>query len=507
VTRYWIREKANALVLIVDHRGLHDSVAEALRQSEFLNSLLYSADEPEDDPVVLVAVTRIDDIANERYHQDKSKKKVEHFLEVVQEAREKLSHEMQRSLEAIWLTGDDIPAPRRKVVHNLLATLQVHPLSAPEYARLLGDDDDDRSFLRTVEQSGLPGFTRSLVELAEGRRAKAQARLEQEEALFRERVTATLRLIRSQWEDDTRAEDEIARLREELDLFMDPLRKELHVRQGAYRTFLKKAIPQRIEDLVETASLKANVQINKFLLRLGSAHWATLRASVRRGGRYSGASDINLPSEFALRFEEPIAEVWGKDILTSIRRETRDYASDCVRLVEHVAEWALAQGARVQPKVVEAQRDTIKADAKKLESVGREMVKEMRDEAKTQLINHIEGPIKRRCDDFVKKNMHVGAGVKVRILGLYSNMADEITEAAKVPAARILQKLFRDVEREILDAFKEHENPLDAIGEAIISSQGSYLKRSDAQKRSRTLEQLEQIHAALPQAESNLAAS
>jgi hypothetical protein len=288
---------------------------------------------------------------------------------------------------------------------------------------------------------------------------------------------------------------------------MDPLRKELHVRQGAYRTFLKKAIPQRIEDLVETASLKANVQINKFLLRLGSAHWATLRASVRRGGRYSGASDINLPSEFALRFEEPIAEVWGKDILTSIRRETRDYASDCVRLVEHVAEWALAQGARVQPKVVEAQRDTIKADAKKLESVGREMVKEMRDEAKTQLINHIEGPIKRRCDDFVKKNMHVGAGVKVRILGLYSNMADEITEAAKVPAARILQKLFRDVEREILDAFKEHENPLDAIGEAIISSQGSYLKRSDAQKRSRTLEQLEQIHAALPQAESNLAAS
>jgi hypothetical protein len=137
VTRYWIREKASALVLIVDHRGLHDSVAEALRQSEFLNSLLYSADEPEDDPVLLVAVTRIDDIANERYHQDRSKKKFEHFLDVVQEAREKLRHEMQRSLESIWLTGDDIPSSRRKVVHNLLAKLQVHPLSAPEYARLL----------------------------------------------------------------------------------------------------------------------------------------------------------------------------------------------------------------------------------------------------------------------------------------------------------------------------------------------------------------------------------
>jgi hypothetical protein len=507
VTRYWIREKANALVLIVDHRGLHDSVAEALRQSEFLNSLLYSADEPEDDPVVLVAVTRIDDIANERYHQDRSKKKFEHFLDVVKEAREKLRHEMQRSLESIWLTGDDIPSSRRKVVHNLLAKLQVHPLSAPEYARLLAGDDDDRPFLRNVEQSGIPGFTQSLVELATERRAKAQARLEQEAALFRERVTATLRLIQSQWESDTRAEEEVGKLKEELDLFMDPLRKELHVRQGAYRTFLKKAIPQRIEDLVETASLKASVQINKFLLKLGSAHWATLRASVRRGGRYSGASDINLPSEFALRFEEPIAEVWGKEILTNIRQETRDYASDCVKLVEQVAEWALTQGARVQPKVVEAQRDAIKADAKKLESVGREMVKEMRDEAKAQLINRIEGPIKRRCDDFIKRNMHVGAGVKRRILELYSGLADEITEAAKEPAARILQKLFKDVEKEILDAFKEHENPLDAVGESIVASQGSYLKRSDAQKRIRTLEQLEQVCAAMPQETERIAAS
>ena len=142
-------------------------------------------------------------------------------------------------------------------------------------------------------------------------------------------------------------------------------------------------------------------------------HATSLREAWRK---ILGILDINLPSEFALRFEEPIAEVWGKEILTNIRQETQDYASDCVKLVEQVAEWALTQGARVQPKVVEAQRDAIKADTKKLESVGREMVEEMRDEAKAQLINRIEGPIKRRCDDFIKRNMHVGAGVKRRIL-------------------------------------------------------------------------------------------
>src|SRR5262249_53356372 len=159
---------------------------------------------------------------------------------------------------------------------------------------------------------------------------------------------------------------------EDLEFFMRPLRTELSVRQGDYRSFLKKGAPKRIEDLVVAAKLKASREIDRYLKKLWNSHWATLRASVRRGGRYSGASDIDLPTEFALRFEEPVAEVWGKDILKDLREETREYAQDCVIFVEKVTEWALAQGARVQPKVVEAQRDAIRADAKKLENVGQE---------------------------------------------------------------------------------------------------------------------------------------
>ena len=82
-------------------------------------------------------------------------------------------------------------------------------------------------------------------------------------------------------------------------------------------------------------------------------------------------------------------------------------------------------------------------DAKKLESVGREMIQEMRDEAKARLIDSIEKPIKRRCESFVKKNFHIGPGVKQRILELYGSMAEEVSEAAKEPAASILQKLFK----------------------------------------------------------------
>lgn len=501
ITRKWIREKAQALVLVVDHRGMTEPLAEALRRSEFLNSLLYSADEPEDDPIVLVAITRIDDVAGERYRQDKSKKKFEHFRELVEEARERLRNELQHRLEEIWLNDPSVSEARKQVVHNLLATLQVHPISAPEYAKLVAEDEDDPSFLKQLEQTGVPKLIESIESLARNRRGKAMMRLKERATVFREQLVTTLKLIEAQWESESRAEEEAARLRADLEVFIQPLRVELANRQGAYRNFLKRTIPQRVEDLIQTAKAKASKDIDRYLTRLWQSHWMTLRASVRRGGRYSGASDINLPTEFALRFEEPIAQAWGTEILKDIRRETKDYADDCVRIVEEVAEWALGQGARVQPALVEAQRDAIRADAKKLQSVGREMVKEMRDEAKAQLVNAIEAPIKLECAGFVRKNLDVGPGVKQRILDLYEQLSDRVTEAAEAPAKKILLKLFRDVEKEILAAFAERQNPLDTIFEAIVSSQQKYLERSDAQRRKRILSELRSVTSEMPGAE------
>jgi GTP-binding protein EngB required for normal cell division len=499
VTRRWIREKTRALVLVVDHRGLPESLAEALKRSEFLNSLLYSADEPMDDPILMVAVTRMDDVAGERYRQDKSRRKYEYFLEATEEAKTRLRSDVQRYLEETWLNDTEAATDARKqVVRNLLDKLEVHPLSAPEYAKLMADDEDDPPFLRDIDQTGVPGFARSLGALARERRDRASQRLEEQIALFHEQLSVTLRLIGAQWEAENRAEEEAARLREDLELFMQPLRIELGVRQGAYRTFLKKGAPQRIEDLVVAARHKASREIYRYLKKVGTSHWATLRASVRRGGRYSGASAINLPIEFALRFEEPVAEVWGKDILKDIRRETKEYAQDCVAIVEQVSEWALAQGARVQPKVVEAQRDAIRADAKKLENVGQGMVKEMRDEAKARLIDAIEGPIKKACEEFVRQNQDVGPGVRNRILELYENLPDKVTEAAEEPARRILVKLFKSVENEILNTFANHQNPLDSVAEAIVNSQQQHLQRSDAQMKMRVLEELREVEQSMP---------
>lgn len=502
VTRRWIREKARALVLVVDHRGLPDSMAETLKHSEFLNSLLYSADEPTDDPILMVAVTRIDDVAGERYRQDtvKSKKKYEYFLEATEEAKERLRGNVQRYLEQTWLNETEaVSETRRQIVHNLLGKLEVHPLSAPEYAKLLADDEDDPSFLRDPEQTGVPRFADSLIALAKAHGTQVNQRLNEQSALFRERLNATLRLIEAQWETEKHAEEEeLARLREDLELFMEPLRKKLKVRQGEFRNFLSQGVPQRIEDLFVAAKLKAKAEIGRYLKKLWNSHWATLRASVRRGGRYSGASDINLPTEFALCFEEPLAEVWGNKILKDVRNKTGEFARDCLALVEEVSEWARDQGARVQLNAVEAQRDALRADAKKLESVGQEMVKIIRGEAKAKLINVIEVPIKKACDEFVRQNLAVGTGVRQRILDLYDSLADKVIDEAEKPAKQILLKLFEDVEREILNIFPDHQNPLDSVAEVVVSSKAQYLERSDALERKRILEELREVVKCMP---------
>ena len=62
---------------------------------------------------------------------------------------------------------------------------------------------------------------------------------------------------------------------------------------------------------------------------------------MRRGGAHVARVNkeelhVNLPNELALRFEEPIAVVWSKHILTSLRKRTAALGGDYVALVAEV---------------------------------------------------------------------------------------------------------------------------------------------------------------------------
>lgn len=498
VTRQWIRERAKALVVVVDHRGITDAVGQALRQSEFLNVLLYSADEPDEDPVVIVAVTRVDDIANERYKDDKSKRKYEHFLDVSKIVEERMRQDLQKRLDTIWLSDLEVTEARRKVVRNILSTLKVHPVSAPEYNRLLAPDEDNRPFLQNVDQSGIPSFVNSLEQLAADRTALLNSRVAEKAQLFRASLFGQLEIIEAQWENQSRVREEAEKLRGELELFMKPRREELLRRQGAFFEFLNRGVSQQISHMVSIARDQSSRAIDKYMRHLGTAHWATLRASVKRGGAYSGARDIDLPKEFALRFEEPIADAWSKEILRNLRAHTREYGKDCLTLALELTNWAEQQRGRVHSKEAKKQYGSLETNAKKLEEVGKESAREMRDEVRARLVPLIEKRIRQACADFVSRNRHVGPGVKQRILDLYNELAQEAAAIAEEPAKDLLQRVYREAKKDIMVASTDFQDPLTPIANAIVATDEQEIMRADASKRQEVLAKSRAVLLELP---------
>lgn len=499
-TAYWIRERARAIILVVETRGLNATHAELLRTSGFLNRLLYSVDDPTADPVqLMVAVVKGDLIAEDEFHNDRTRKRREHFAEVCRKSVEHIRHQLRSQLEEVW-ASDDVHRGRirKEVIDTILANLQVHPVSAVQYRKLLEDDEEAPAFITEPEQSGIPGLVDGLRELARRRREAQALRLREVGDDFFHRVLATVKVNQVRWKEELRATEEAERLRSELDEFLEPLRKEFHARQGAFREYLRETLPSHIRELVEKAKTESSREIVKYLTTLQGAHYATLKAAVRKGGAFDGARTINLPLDFALRFEEPIAEVWGKSILKDLRVRTQQFARDCVTFVDEVVKWAKEQGARVQTQLVLAQREEISADAKRLEAVGREMVNELRDQVKNSLIRKIEGPIRRKCEKFVDDNEDLGTGVKVRILALFHRLAEDATDAASGPAIEILTSRFREVETEILAVFDQHADPPTSAAEAIVASHELRVKRSDAQRRKRVLAEVEAVLGASP---------
>ncbi len=91
---------------------------------------------------------------------------------------------------------------------------------------------------------------------------------------------------------------------------------------------------------MKEARSAAGKEINLYLAGLHDLHYQALKATVRKGGTHvtNLGRTIDLPRDFALRFEVPVADAWAKSILKQIRRRTKEFADDCGRLVDQVVE-------------------------------------------------------------------------------------------------------------------------------------------------------------------------
>jgi hypothetical protein len=452
VTEKWVREKAQAVCLVVHKSGIDSASAELLRTSGFLNRLLHSTDDPDADPVeLIIAVTMLDNVARTEYREEKQssphnfRSRGEHFAAIRQRMPGVIAAQLEAELKRIIVdvegaARDASEAATRRILNNL----RVYPLSAPEFVRIKAQDEEERSFISGPEESGVPAMQTALGVVVQARRADMLHRLRDTSNLFREQVTTTLRTIEAQWQDHEGGTVESERIRRELQEFIPTRREEFSARKGAFREFLKKGVPEKIENLVGEASASALEEMRRKSRKFHDMHWATLRASVRKGGAFNGAHHIDLPRDYSLMYDGQIAPIWGQQVIKIVRERTKELGEDYVALIEEIVEWAELHGARSQKRVLEALRDQIKADAKALASVGKEATEELRQRVRNQLLHSISAPIQKRCQKFVDEGQDVGRGVKRRLLDLFDELLPMVVEVAKGPALKVLNEADRE---------------------------------------------------------------
>jgi len=230
------------------------------------------------------------------------------------------------------------------------------------------------------------------------------------------------------------------------------------------------------------ASGIAQKEINSYLRRnIREAHWKTLQAAVRREGAYSGSKHINLPKDFSLKFEGPVAEVWSRGILAEVRKETREFATYQSGSVNLILDWSRGQGFRVSTRLLEALVEAVDQHRQQVNAVGKEAVDELREQVRNELGEHILANIRRKCKKFVDGKNDAGTGVKSRIVDLFEELADDVVKAAEEPAIKLLVERFRQVEREVNAAFGEHSDPLNEAADALIQRQEKRADKIDAQ--------------------------
>lgn len=512
VTSSYVRDKARAVIVTVDRAGPTESTVDLLRTSGYWERLVGASDDPASDAcAMLIAVTRVDDVTQTEWENLVSAlpqgapkpKKREVFARLAEEFKPRMKAQISEQLGKIGESSNEsVNTAREQARASILESLEIHPVSAPELKKILVDDEDDRPFLQDAEQTGVPFLQRSLMHLATTELAARHALIQQVTDRLATALHGEIQLIESSWQQENRAEEEAERLDAALKPVLDEKKGEYRARAAAFREYLEATVQAKIEALVLEARAVAEEEVAQYLYRLRSAHWATLRAAVRRGGSFYGSRNINLPDDITGYFQEPMAAVWGQKLLRDMRKRTGELSSDMVQLVQELCSWANEHGgATVNKKLLATQQERIGLLAEQMKSVGKEAVDELRDTVKNELATTIRLPIRAACESFVNEGNDLGPGVKYRILELFNGLARTATEAAKAPAVKILQTNAARVRKDIQAELKKGGDPIQDTADLIIEKHEDRIRRSDAQRRRGVLQEAQEVLTRFPGAE------
>lgn len=496
VTRFHVKS-SRALGIVVDRAGIDAASVELLRDTGFLNALLLESGDEVLEPVHLfVAVVKLDmtadDCVNEAINEGADLSWLAAFEDSRERAIKMLKGQLDRELSKLADEATDAArSEMRQIIDRLLASVQVFPVAAMEYRKYFTKNG---SKIENPEQSYIPQLSRAIAAAAQSRRERLTEAFVRDLENFQASLESALAVLHERVRQDNRAEGEIRVLREEFARFSQPLAKELATRKGAFRAFLRETVPAEIENAVMKATEEVRKEIQRHLRRYRDYPWQTLRATIRRGGAFVGAKTVDLPTELTLKFEEPIVLLWSKSILSMIRRRTKEFGDDNVRIGSQVVSWTKQQGGRVPPRVADLLEEDLRTDVNQLANVGKDAIDELKERVKHALFEASQARIRKSCQTFVDSEQDVGRGVKVRMQEFFEGkLADTLIDAARPAALKVLKGNYTEVQEEVVGAMKTLVDPVDRASELVVERQASVIIKKDREQRQRIEEALARL--------------
>ena len=474
VTSDWIR-RATAVLLVVDRAGVTEPAAELLRTTGFLNALLHRAPEAKTvAPLLWVISVKLDDVAQDErtsFRQQNPDAKVPPWQSFFDDASAKVRVLVRNQLDtefAKLADGDDMREARAQVHRGVLDQLQVHPVSAIEYRKLMADDEDDRPRIKDPEQSNLPALSASLQAIAQRHATEIAERVAESLSALAASAQRGLRAVLDDLEQGDRDQVRLAKLRSQLAEVLAPRSKELALRQGQLRERLRGTVPKTIEREVARAVQTASSAVTAYLKGLERVNWATLRAAVRRGGVRVGNRAIDIPNELALRIEGPLAVIWNKTVVSAVSGALDEFARDLERILDEVLSWAQSEEAALDATRVVRYRDDVVLRLKQLAGITDATTDSLRADVKQRLHETVQEAIRSECRAFVDSGRDVGAGVKNRVHAFLADAGSVARVQAGATAEKYLVETYERVVSGIGAEFASVANALADVEGIVV---------------------------------------
>ena len=492
ITQSWVHGRAKAIILVVDRSGITQDSADLLRDSAFFNRLAHAHD-PSVDPVRLfVIAVKIDLSANDAWRANRDEPWADHFAEHQLLMKDQITANIEQCLRN---SMDDQQSAG--ILKTITDNMSIHVVSAEEYRKLMDQDPSDEPRIASAEQSGIPELKGTLSQLVSQHDTMLRDRVVEAGHQFLDRILADLETIRIRFSDRGRIPRAIRRLRKRLDGFLDDdksgPRRLLRLYQESFRTFIEKEIPALIPQVVDEACNEAQYAIENHLASLGTVHWNTLRAAVVRGGTFSGSiMRIDIPNDFAVRFDYWVAVRWSKRILNDLQERAAETKRSCVGCIAKVLEWGEEQdGTPIAPERINALMLQMETTQTTAETVLREAITEGLDVRK-RLLGELLNRIGEQCESFCASGEHLGRGTKVRILDFFGGLVPQAVDAARDASLNIVTSDFRAITTRLLRF--DYSMYLEQAADTLVASNRARL-RKDEEERTRAAEEITRIIA------------